>query len=75
MEYNFKDEKIDLKRSISHELDGKLKSYIKGVTNAEELKQDSKVHDESSDKGRKINIKKMEKIIIIKDIIANNEIN
>ena len=53
MEYNFKDEKIDLKRSVSHELDGKLKSYIKGMTNAEELKQDSKIHEENDDKLKK----------------------
>ena len=51
MDYNFKEEKtIDLKRSVSHELDGKLKNYIKGVTNAEELKQDSKIHEENDDK-------------------------
>ena len=54
MDYNFKEEKtIDLKRSVSHELDGKLKNYIKGVTNAEELKQDSKIHEENDDKVKK----------------------
>ena len=54
MDYNFKEEKtIDLKRSVSHELDGKLKNYIKGVTNAEELKQDSKIHEENDDKLKK----------------------
>ena len=81
MEYNFKDEKIDLKRSISHELDGKLKSYIKGVTNAEELKQDSKIHDESSDKGRKKNkiennnMKNTESNLSLRKHKSNNVVN
>ena len=29
------------------------KNYIKGVTNAEELKQDSKIHEENDDKVKK----------------------
>ena len=81
MEYNFKDEKIDLKRSVSHELDGKLKSYIKGMTNAEELKQDSKIHDESSDKGRRKskidnnNAKNIESNLSLRKHKSNNIVN
>ena len=63
MEYNFK-EKNDLRQSVSQEPGGKIKNYIKGVTNAEELKQDSKVHNTSVEKnlkrtknGSKTNIK------------------
>ena len=45
LEYNFKNEKNDLRKSVSQEPGGKIKNYIKGVTNVEELKQDSKVHN------------------------------
>ena len=36
---------MDLRKSVSQEPGGKIKNYIKGVTNVEELKQDSKVHN------------------------------
>ena len=73
MEYNFKEEKTDLKRSVSNELDSKLKSYIKGVTNADELKQDSKIHNESSDRGR--GKSKIDNNNIIKNINHKDESN
>ena len=56
LEFNFKNEKIDknekndLRQSVSQEPGSKIKSYIKGVTNAEELNKDSKIHDLSSGK-------------------------
>ena len=53
MEYNFKGDKNDLRQSVSQEPGGKIKNYIKGVTNAEELKEDSKVHSISNDKSLK----------------------
>ena len=53
MEYNYKDDKKDLIRSVSHEKNGKIKNYIKGFTNVDELKQDSKDHNNSIDKGRR----------------------
>ena len=48
LEYNFKTEKMDLRKSVSQEPGGKIKNYIKGVTNVEELKQDSKIHNHNS---------------------------
>ena len=56
LEFNFKNDKIDknekndLRQSVSQEPGSKIKSYIKGVTNAEELNKDSKIHDLSSGK-------------------------
>ena len=40
MEYNFKRDQNDLRTSVSQEPSGKIKNYIKGVTNAEELNKD-----------------------------------
>ena len=56
MEYNFKGDKNDLRKSVSQEPGGKIKNYIKGVTNVEELKQDSKTHNLSSGSRKKIKI-------------------
>ena len=58
LEYNFKNEKNDLRKSVSQEPGGKIKNYIKGVTNVEELKQDSKVHNHnlSSERIKKLKI-------------------
>ncbi len=53
LEFNFKNEKNELRQSVSQEPGSKIKDYIKGVTNAEELKQDSKCHDLSCGKNRK----------------------
>ena len=59
LEFNYKNEKSekneknDLRKSVSQEQGSKIKNYIKGVTNAEELKQDSKVHDLSGGKYKK----------------------
>ena len=53
MELNFKEEKKDLLRSVSHEKNGKIKNYIKGFTNVDELKQDSKFHYTSIDKAKR----------------------
>ena len=53
MEYNFKEDKNDLRKSVSQEPGGKIKNYIRGVTNAEELKKDSKIHNLSSERSRK----------------------
>ena len=61
LDYNFKtdksekNEKNDLRKSVSQEPGSKIKNYIKGVTNVEELKQDSKVHDLSGGKSTKKN--------------------
>ena len=55
MEGNFQGEKNTLRKSVSHEPDGKLKNYIKGVASAEELKIDSKIHNSSNDKNLKKN--------------------
>ena len=64
LEYNFKtdkndkseiNEKNDLRKSVSQEPGSKIKNYIKGVTNVEELKQDSKVHNLSGGKDNKKN--------------------
>ena len=55
MDYNFKEKNNESKKSMSHELNGKIKNYIKGVTNVEELKQDSKIHPPDNDKKRPIN--------------------
>ena len=52
MDYNFKEKNNDLKKSMSQELNGKIKNYIKGVTNVEELKQGSKIHPPDNDKKR-----------------------
>ena len=57
LEYNFKSEKNDLRKSVSQEPGGKIKNYIKGVTNAEELKQDSRVHHNLSSERSKKKIK------------------
>ena len=54
LEYNFKTEKNDLRKSVSQEPGGKIKNYIKGVTNVEELKQDSKIHQHNSSSERGI---------------------
>ena len=67
LEYNFKTEKSEkneLRQSVSQEPGSKIKNYIKGVTNAEELKKDSKIHDLSNGKNKKkskIEIKKTNK--------------
>ena len=60
MEYNFKGDQNDLRTSVSQEPSGKIKNYIKGVTNAEELKQDSKVHSLNNDKSLKKSKSKLE---------------
>ena len=57
LEYNYRGEKNDLRKSVSQEPGGKIKNYIKGVTNAEELKQDSRVHQNLSSERSKKNIK------------------
>jgi len=54
-EKNEKNEKNDLRKSVSQEPGSKIKNYIKGVTNVEELKQDSKVHNLSGGKNAKKN--------------------
>ena len=64
LEFNFKNdknEKIDLRQSVSQEPGSKIKDYIKGVTNVEELKQDSKYHDLSCGKIKKKSKKEMNK--------------
>ena len=62
LEFNYKYEKIDknekaekndLRKSVSQEPGSKIKNYIKGVTNVEELNKDSKVHDLSGEKHKK----------------------
>ena len=69
LEYNFKSEKNDLRKSVSQEPGGKIKNYIKGVTNAEELKQDSRVHNNlSSERSKK-------KIRVDQKNIGNNNTN
>ena len=50
---NEKAEKNDLRKSVSQEPGSKIKNYIKGVTNVEELNKDSKVHDLSGGKHKK----------------------
>ena len=53
LDFNFKNdknEKIELRQSVSQEPGSKIKDYIKGVTNVEELKKDSKIHNLSSRK-------------------------
>ena len=61
LEFNFKtdksekNEKNDLRKSVSQEPGSKIKNYIKGVTNVEELNKDSKVHDLSGGKNNKKN--------------------
>ena len=79
LELNFKNEKIDkneknekndLRQSVSQEPGSKIKSYIKGVTNAEELNKDSKIHDLSSGKIKrrsKMELRKNPKSINTKD--------
>ena len=76
LEFNFKNEKIDknekndLRQSVSQEPGSKIKSYIKGVTNAEELNKDSKIHDLSSGKIKrksKMELKKNPKSINTKE--------
>ena len=76
LEFNFKNEKIDknekndLRQSVSQEPGSKIKSYIKGVTNAEELNKDSKIHDLSSGKIKrrsKMELRKNPKNINTKD--------
>ena len=57
LEYNFKGEKNDLRKSVSQEPGGKIKNYIKGMTNVEELKQDSRVHNNLSSERSKKKIK------------------
>ena len=52
-EKNEKNETNDLRKSVSQEPGSKIKSYIKGVTNVEELNKDSKVHDLSGGKNKK----------------------
>ena len=75
LEYNFKaekGEKNDLRKSMSQEAGGKIKNYIKGVTNAEELKQDSKIHYHNSSSERQGGRKKLK---IESKSILNNNIN
>ena len=52
-EKNEKNETNDLRKSVSQEPGSKIKNYIKGVTNVEELNKDSKVHDLSGGKNKK----------------------
>ena len=70
LEYNFKAEKNDLRKSVSQEPGGKIKNYIKGVTNVEELKQDSRVHQNLSSERSKKKIK-----IEQKNYNNNNNLN
>ena len=69
LEYNFKGEKNDLRKSVSQEPGGKIKNYIKGVTNVEELKQDSRVHNNLSSERIKKKLKTEQKST------SNNNIN
>ena len=81
LEYNFKIEKNekneknetnDLRKSVSQEPGSKIKNYIKGVTNVEELNKDSKIHDLSGGKNKKkskLDLHKNFKNINIKDDI------
>ena len=73
MEYNYQGEKNTLRKSISHEPDGKLKNYIRGVASAEEIKQDSKIHNSSNDKNLKKN--KIEHKTNIKNVKIKKENN
>ena len=73
MEYNFQGDKNTLRKSISHEPDGKLKNYIRGVASAEEIKQDSKIHNSSNDKNLKKN--KIEHKTNIKNVKIKKENN
>ena len=69
-EKNEKNETNDLRKSVSQEPGSKIKSYIKGVTNVEELNKDSKVHDLSGGKNKKkpkLDLHKNFKNINIKD--------
>ena len=71
-EKNEKNETNDLRKSVSQEPGSKIKSYIKGVTNVEELNKDSKVHDLSGGKNKKkpkLDLHKNFKNINIKDDI------
>ena len=69
LEYNFKGENNDLRKSVSQEPGGKIKNYIKGVTNVEELKQDSRVHNNLSSERIKKKLKTEQKSN------SNNNIN
>ena len=59
LEFNFRNDKNDkfekneLRQSVSQEPGSKIKNYIKGVTNVEELNKDSKIHDLSGGKSKK----------------------
>ena len=59
LEFNFKSDKNDkfekneLRQSVSQEPGSKIKGYIKGETNVEELNRDSKIHDLSAGKNKK----------------------
>ena len=71
-EKNEKNETNDLRKSVSQEPGSKIKNYIKGVTNVEELNKDSKVHDLSGGKNKKkpkLDLHKNFKNINIKDDI------
>ena len=59
-------------KTMSQEAGGKIKNYIKGVTNAEELKQDSKIHYHNSSSERQGGRKKLK---IESKSILNNNIN
>ena len=75
LEYNFKTEKNDLRKSVSQEPGGKIKNYIKGVTNVEELKQDSKIHQHNSSSERGIKKIKIDSKNIVNSINRRKQKN
>ena len=75
LEYNFKTEKNDLRKSVSQEPGGKIKNYIKGVTNVEELKQDSKIHQHNSSSERGIKKIKIDSKNIVNSVNRRKQKN
>ena len=75
LEYNFKTEKNDLRKSVSQEPGGKIKNYIKGVTNDEELKQDSKIHQHNSSSERGIKKIKIDSKNIVNSVNRRKQKN
>ena len=75
MDFNYRGEKTDIRQSVSQESGGKIKNYIKGVTNAEELKQDSKSHNLNNEKDIKKNKAENKTNITKLNIKEENNIN
>ena len=75
LEYNFKTEKNGLRKSVSQEPGGKIKNYIKGVTNVEELKQDSKIHQHNSSSERGIKKIKIDSKNIVNSVNRRKQKN